>query len=109
MKLNVYTVFDSKASAFKPPFFLQSNGEALRAFGDAFNNDKHDLGMHPEDYTLFHLGSWDDKNSQFELLDTPKSLGIGVEFVTDKTISLDEHKRVVESLEQLQATKEQAQ
>ena len=105
----MYTVFDSKASAFKPPFFLSSDGEALRAFGDACNNEQHDLGKHPEDYTLFKLGEYDDNKASIEQLPTPKSLGLGVEFVVDKTISLDEHKRVLDAFEELKLTKEQAQ
>ena len=109
MKLNAYTVYDSKIQAFKPPFYLSADGDALRAFGDTCNNKDTPLGQHPEDYTLFKLGEYDDKTALFEPLNTPKSMGIGVEFVVDKTISIDEHQRVVEQLQELQLTKEQAQ
>ena len=108
MKLFAYTVFDSKSSAFKPPFYLSTDGEALRAFGDACNMPENPLGQHPEDYTLFKLGEYDDKTALFEPEKTPKSMGLGVEFVVDKTISINEHQRVVEQLEELKSTKEQA-
>ena len=81
MLLKMYSVFDSKADAFLPPFFLHNNGLALRTFGDACNMKDHQFGKHPEDYTLFELGVFEDDSGSFEIYKTPKSLGLGVEFV----------------------------
>ena len=36
-----------------------------------------------EDFTLFELGSWDDSNCIFDLLKTPYSLGVLIEFRKD--------------------------
>ena len=57
MKHNIFSVYDEKAQAFLPPFFLPEVGMATRIFGDCVNSDEHQFGKHPTDYTLFHLGS----------------------------------------------------
>jgi hypothetical protein len=91
MKLNIYTIFDSAAQAHLSPMFMLNDGIALRWFSDGINREgtKNNLFNHPEQFTLFKVGTWDDSTCQFELLDTPKSLGIGVEY-RDPQISIIE-------------------
>lgn len=60
MVLRMYTVFDQKAKAWLPPFFLPQEGVAIRTFGDCVNSPDHNFGRHPEDYSLFCIGSFDD-------------------------------------------------
>lgn len=60
MKFKVFSVYDSKAEAFLPPFFLPAVGQAIRGFTDAAGNLEHPFGKHPADYTLFQIGSFDD-------------------------------------------------
>lgn len=64
MKLFVYAVHDVKAGTFMTPFFMQSNGAAIRSFFDAVKDTNHPISKHPEDYTLFHVGTWDDDSGQ---------------------------------------------
>lgn len=75
----LYSVYDEKAEAFIPPFFVPAHGLALRAFKDCVNSKDHHFGKHPQDYTLFYLGEWDDVTGEFLLVDR-KPLGNGVEF-----------------------------
>jgi len=79
-KQRIYTVHDSKAETFMPPFFVPSKGLAIRAFEDCINSDDHHFGKHPGDYTLFDLGTFDTDNAEFDLSDR-KSVGNGVEFI----------------------------
>ena len=81
MLLNVYVLFDSKVEAFMQPFFLHSKGEAIRAFSDLANDVKTQVGKYPADFTLFHLGTFDSVDAKFDLLATPMSLGLAIEFV----------------------------
>ena len=60
MKFNIYAVFDSKSEAHTTPFFDHAQGRALRTFKDCCNDSEHQFGKHPEDYTLFNLGEYDD-------------------------------------------------
>jgi len=81
MKMKVFSVFDSKASAYLQPFFMVTKGTAIRAFSDLVNDEKHQFGKHPEDFTLFELGEWEDMTNSWEMLAAPHAIGVGVEFV----------------------------
>lgn len=61
MKFNIYAVYDAKTKAHTTPFFDHAEGRALRTFADCCNDDGHQFGKHPEDYTLFMLGTYDDE------------------------------------------------
>jgi len=76
----IFTVYDSKAETFMPPFFVPSKGLAIRAFEDCINSNEHHFGKHPADYTLFSLGSFDTDTGEFDITDRI-SVGNGVEFV----------------------------
>lgn len=80
MKLNVYSVYDSKVKAYMQPFMAQTNGQALRMFEDTVRDEKTVLHMHPEDYTLFALATYDDQTGTYENLQTPTSLGVAIEY-----------------------------
>lgn len=66
MKLMVFTVFDKAVSAFLPPFFARSRGEALRSFTEASNDRAHNFSKHAMDYVLMQLGEFDDGNGLFK-------------------------------------------
>lgn len=78
--MKVYAVRDIKADLFKPPFTCATNGVALRAFADACNDKQSDLGVHPEDYELFHVGEFDDSQGVVRPVEHVR-LGLGSEFV----------------------------
>lgn len=82
MQHHLFTVYDDKSEAYLQPFFLQTIGQAIRAFTDCANDPNHQFGRHPADYTLFELGSFDDSNAGFALYDTPKNIGKALEFVS---------------------------
>lgn len=81
MLLHVFTVFDSKTESYLPPFYQPALGAALRSFADVCNDPSHAFNKHPSDYTLFHLGSFDDSTARFDPLVTPVSLGIAQEHI----------------------------
>lgn len=84
MKLKLYTFFDSAAQAFTQPFCMHNDGLAIRAFQDNVNSDdKNNMSLHPEQFTLFQIAEWDDKSAKLETLKAPKSIAIGVELVND--------------------------
>lgn len=62
MLLNFYCAFDSKAGAFMRAFLMASDGEAMRAFSDLVNDHATLCGMHPDDFTLYKIGSYDDSS-----------------------------------------------
>ena len=78
MKQNIFTIYDSKAHAYLTPFFLHQDGMALRIFTDCVNDPNHQFGKHPEDYTLFSIGSWSDDKAKF-LTNNPVAIATGIE------------------------------
>ncbi len=81
MIMKIFSVYDSKAEAYLPPFFFASTGQAVRAFADNCNEENSMLCKHPEDYTLFELGTWDDANAMV-LIAEHRSLGKAIEYRT---------------------------
>lgn len=80
MRMLAVAVYDSKAAVFTAPVFVLSEAQAARSFGDSVNSGKSDYSAHPEDYTLFAVGSFDDSTGEI-VAATPKSLGNGVTFL----------------------------
>ncbi len=79
--LDAFTVRDSAAEAFMRPFFAQSQGAAIRSFSDMVNGEaEHPIAAHPEDYTLFALGTFNERTGMMETHE-PRSLGNGATFV----------------------------
>ena len=64
MQFNVYAVFDTASGIYDRPFVMQSDGQALRAFGDIAVDAEHPIGKHPEDYSLFRLGMFNDNTGE---------------------------------------------
>lgn len=68
VKRYVCAVWDSAAGAYGQPFFVPALGSAIRSFTDEVNRKAPDnaLNMHPEDYTLHVLATFDDERGIFE-------------------------------------------
>lgn len=78
---NIYCIYDSKAEAYMSPWFVDKDGQALREFQDAVQNRDTPFNKHPEDYTLFKIGTYDQNTGKLSSLDTPVSMGVGIEYV----------------------------
>jgi len=74
MTKEVYSIYDSKCEFYTQPFMVRAKGEAIRAFSDLANDDKTQVGQHPEDFTLFQLATFDENTGKYESLLTPKSI-----------------------------------
>ena len=68
MKVNLYAIFDSASGIYDGPVPGHSDGQMIRSFSDFAVSDEHKIGQHPEDYTLFRVGTWNDGTG--ELVDT---------------------------------------
>ena len=79
MTLKAFTVYDSKAEAYLQPFFMQSKGQAIRAFQDLANDETHQFGKYPADFTLFEIGEYDDATALIKNHDHKINLGIALE------------------------------
>lgn len=61
-KINIFAVFDKKAVSYLQPFYFPQKGQAIRSFEDAVNDPQTSFNKHPEDYSLFKLGEFDDQS-----------------------------------------------
>ena len=69
MILNVYSVFDSKLASFGRPWYELTDASAIRVFSDAVNdtqNPNNQWNRHPEDFSLYRLGQFDDENGKID-------------------------------------------
>ena len=80
MRMNVYSIFDTASGCYMRPFFVQADGQALRAFSDLSQDAEHEVGKHPEDYSLFRLGTFDDNKGQL-VGEAPECLATALEMV----------------------------
>lgn len=77
--MKVFSVYDSKAEAYLAPMFFQARGVAIRMFGAASADEKHDFHRFASDYTLFELGDFDERSGLFTLHSAPLALGNALE------------------------------
>ncbi len=76
----IFAVYDSKAEVYSTPMFMRNKGEALRSWADICNDDKAVYNKHPQDYSLFHIGTFSETTGEIIPLATPSSLGLAQEF-----------------------------
>ena len=103
MKHKMFAIHDAKAHAYLPPWFLPTLAMATRTFGDCCNDKNHAFAAHPEDYTLFLNGEFDDATG----IVTPQknhSLGNGIEFVIQQ-----QNKDQTDAFEELKYVKDEAE
>lgn len=67
MKTKAFAVYDLKAACYGTPFFMPREEVAVRTFSDGVNesNRNNMWYLHPEDYSLFYIGEYDDESCEF--------------------------------------------
>lgn len=72
--MKIFTVHDSRAEAYLPPFYMRTKGEAIRAFETTVKDTNSQFNKYPQDYTLVELGEFDESTADIKLLDKPHIL-----------------------------------
>lgn len=81
MITQIFAIYDSKAGQFFNPNFYINRATALRAFTDLVNDSSKPFIKHPADYTLMHIGEYDDETGKITGNSTPESMGLAHEFI----------------------------
>lgn len=86
MKYKIVSVMDRTAQVFGIPYFVMNVGSAVRSFGDEVKRKGTEdrpnmLNQHPDDFDLYELGEYEDENATFELLDRPKQIAMGRDYI----------------------------
>jgi len=79
--MKIFAIHDIKANAFLQPFFMLTNGMAIRSFETAVNDKNTQFHVYPTDYTLFELGAYDDATGYITSLQVPIPLGSAKEYL----------------------------
>lgn len=77
MIVKVYSIFDSKLATYGRPWYEMTDSAAIRAFSDAISdgsNPNNQFHKHPEDFSLYYLGDYDDQKGTFDVGRPPVSL-----------------------------------
>jgi len=56
---------DAKVGAFSKPVAVPTAAAGVRAFADAVNDPSTEYAKHPEDYSVWHIGDFNDNTGQF--------------------------------------------
>lgn len=80
----IFTLRDKKAAAFSPIFVHPTIGLAEREITDLANNPDSTLHKHPDDYTLFAIGQYDDALAQLKSYDQPQFIAEVADLIPKK-------------------------
>lgn len=80
MILKVFAVYDSKVESYLQPFFMQTKGQALRAWETSVNDESTMFCKHPADFTLFEIGEYDDSKGDLVSYSAKIPVGVALEF-----------------------------
>lgn len=72
VQLKIFSIRDSKAEYFAPPFFQQNHALAERMFRTATNDPQSQVNKYPQDFDLYYLGTYDDQTGKIQVLDSPE-------------------------------------
>jgi len=75
----LFSVRDRAAAAFLPPFVLHSDAMAIREFGHAARIPDHKFCLHPQDFSLYKLGHYDDETGLLIAFPEPQFLASAVQ------------------------------
>ncbi len=64
MKQQIYAVYDSCAGIYDSPHFANSDDIVRRQFQDIATAADNPISKHPEHYSLWRLGAWDNTNGK---------------------------------------------
>lgn len=75
METKIYTIFDTKTSAYMQPFFARTDGDAKRMIVETAKDTKTNLHQYPGDFTLFRIGTFNDQDGKVEAYKVYENLG----------------------------------
>lgn len=95
--LKIYCFMDIKAKFYESPVFIRSRGDAIREFQRLANDKNTRVGMYPEDFVLYEIGSWSDQTGEITS-QVPVSLGKGVDYVKEPAPAVEAPVNLVDQL-----------
>ncbi len=77
----VFCVYDSKSCLYGFPFYQATVEAGKRSFGQMAYSPDNLMNVYPGDFTLFHVGRYDDNTGRVEMFPSHVNLGMASEYV----------------------------
>lgn len=68
----VYVILDKASESYGRPLVYATDAVAIRELSAEVRNGETFFGKHPQDFSLYYLGTYDDGSAMFELLPEPR-------------------------------------
>lgn len=104
MKLKIFSIHDSAAKVYARPFLFSTSAEAMRMF-ETQVNDKEKGGLiaaHPDQFTLYQIGEYDDTTGKLTSGEVCMSLGNGINFVKDDLPKTEGYRELLRKIDIIQ-------
>lgn len=88
----IFTLLDSKAEMYLPPFVANTKAAAIREMQNVMRNPQTPMSMNKEDFSLWDLGTYNDNTGEII------SHNNGIECVAH-LVNIDPEKEIQESQE----------
>lgn len=62
METKIFSIYDDKAKAYMMPFYSPQTGSAIRAVVTQLKDPNSMLSQHPNDFTLYEIGVFNDQD-----------------------------------------------
>ena len=62
--MKIFTIYDSKATAYLQPFFSKTEQTAVRDVTTIVNEPNSNFNLHAEDFSLFTIGKYDEDSGK---------------------------------------------
>ena len=72
----IVSIFDNATKSYTPPVYSVAKGEAIRSFMDLLDDQNSQYAKHPEDFSLFYLGTFDESTGMFKTVNPEKLIGL---------------------------------
>lgn len=92
MLLRAFTLHDTKALNYSPPFFQPNDAMAVRMLMDLVADLNTSVGRHPSDYRLYCVGTYDDAKGLLEAFPIPEHIKDAISCVPQQAFNFGQRK-----------------
>lgn len=100
MTSELFCVLDAVAKRFVDPFPAPTTEYAIRGFKDACGEQGHEFQKHPEDYGLYHIGTFDAELGVIVALD-PRKIASAMSFVGSGPVGPEQEFEAMKQIKEL--------
>lgn len=73
-KVKIFAIYDNQAETFGRPFFMLTEGLAIRGFVEAASDPQTDFAKFPSDFILYEIGDYDENTGLIESIDPKRHM-----------------------------------